>query len=89
MDYDGLTTCHVFSVSHSYVILVKFGRLGGVCDASSGIKREWCVCMCTVKNIYYLTDNETHPGPVWPEEYHYKGEKIVLNDDMVETYEVW
>jgi hypothetical protein len=33
-DGDGLTTCHVCSITHSYMILVKRERLGGVSETA-------------------------------------------------------
>jgi hypothetical protein len=34
-DCDGLTTCHVYSIAHSYIILVKRGRLGRISEIKS------------------------------------------------------
>jgi hypothetical protein len=49
IDCDGLTTCHVCSIYHSLVILVKRGRLGGISEMPllplRGLSVSGDVCM--------------------------------------------
>jgi hypothetical protein len=66
LDGDGLTTCHVCSVSHSWIVLVVRASRRNYWDVSatpSGIKREGYVCVKLF--IIFYTPSTTSSRRVW------------------------